>query len=619
MSYIIGIDLGTSNCALSYFKKSDIQDPKTLQPKNLRLWQREEDGSRLQSVMLPSFLLQRREAESNILPFAENKRFFVGLLAKNESLTNPTRTIASAKSWLCQHGMDRTSKLLPLGSSVDEEKISPESALSLFLEHLVASFLHETGLDSIEGCDVLVTVPASFDELAKALVKNSCIAAGIANVTLLEEPQAAFYAWLQQPDHDWRSQVSPGETILVCDIGGGTSDFSLISVDENDLGELALNRVSVGEHLLLGGDNMDLALAHLMSQKLEQENPGTQLDASQFQSLIHSARKAKEAMLSDETCESYPVAVVGSGSSLFSSSLTTTLLRTEAISLIEEGFFPLSRREELPQEKHVGLQEIGLQYEADPAITKHLSAFLNSSYSVLKSKSHESEFSSLYKRLKDRHALDEAQGTILPDSILFNGGVFRSDSLKNRVVDALKGWGIGSIKVLAGEKLDLAVSQGAASYGRVRASGQGVRIKAGLARSYYLGLQTTAPAIPGLKPKLKAICVAAQGAEEGTYKELDSQRFGLVAGREASFKFFSSSKRPEDKEGAIIEDAASNLESTEAVIVDLEAEESVLGKMVPVFLTSNISETGSLEMQIRNTELNRAWQLEFDLRNHDRN
>ena len=450
----------------------------------------------------------------------------------------------------------------------------------------------------------MVTVPASFDEVARNLTAEAAEAAGLGHVTLLEEPQAAFYAWAARAGRQWRDAVTPGDVILVCDVGGGTADFSLIAVTDVD-GNLELERISVGEHILLGGDNMDLALAYTLQARLEAE--GKSLDAWQFLALAHAAGRAKITLFEDAGLAEAPIAVPSRGSSLFAKTISTALDRALLSQVVVDGFFARTALDDLPHEaRRTGLQEFGLPYASDPVISKHLARFLTRSLQNVQA-------SDKLGALVGSRAGGPA---LMPTAVLFNGGVFKAEPIRARVLDLLASWNGGeAVRELEGFEPDLAVAQGAAIYGRRRATGKGMRIKAGAARSYYVGLETSMPAIPGFRPPVKALCVVPQGMQEGTEQLIEGRTFGLVTGEAAEFRFFSSAVRSGDTPGQILPDAERELEETSLLEVELPALPDVpAGQVVPVQIEAVVTELGTLELWMKHANSDRRWKIEFQVR-----
>jgi molecular chaperone DnaK (HSP70) len=469
-------------------------------------------------------------------------------------------------------------------------------ACALYLKHLRDAWNFEMGKGKnkarFEDQDVYLTVPASFDAVARELTIKAAQSAGLEKMTLLEEPQAAFYAWIHREKEKWRKEVRVGESILVCDVGGGTTDFSLIQVTE-EKGELALRRMAVGDHLLLGGDNMDLTLAHAVQAKLAQK--GAKLDPWQFRGLWYSCRIAKERLLADPALSSEPVVVLGRGTSLIGGTLRTELTRAEVEKVLIDGFFPSCQSTDYPQEKpRIGMREMGLPYEPDPAVTRHLARFLG----------------------RQAHRSPEGEAEIpFPTTVLFNGGVMKSDLIRQRVLAVLSGWReTQTVRELISDDFDLAVARGAAYYGLAR-QGRGVRIHAGAARPYYIGIESALPSVPGFPIPMKALCVVPYGMEEGTEAEIRQKEFGLVVGEPAVFPLLSSTVRKKDEIGEIIEDWQGEIEQVTTMEAELLAgsgEEK--GDIIPVWLQTSMTEIGTLEVRCVSRDETRRWKLEFNLR-----
>lgn len=600
----LGIDLGTSNSvtALAPVESRDVRVVPVTQVLAA--------GSVGERDVLPSALYLPHPDEfthgSLKLPWANKEQSLVGAFAREHGALVPDRLVTSAKSWLCQNHADRKGPILPWKADSPEEKVSPVEASRRFLEHLRRNFCEaREGVPALDRCEVVITVPASFDEAARSLTQEAAAGAGFEEATLLEEPLAAFYAWLAAAGDDWRDQIRPGEIVLICDIGGGTADFSLIAVNERE-GNLQLNRISVGDHILLGGDNMDLALAYTVRAALEAE--GKVIDVWQFLALIHACRVGKEALLSDAKKESFPIALPTRGSSLFAKTIAAELTREQVQAVVLEGFLPLTAVEEHPAPRRsAGLQEFGLAYANDPVISKHLARFLSRSLQNIEANE---ELASVVP--------DEARTKtyLRPNAILFNGGVFNAPALRERILNLLDTWSSGlATRELTGANLDLAVARGAAHYGRIALTGEGVRIRAGTARSYYIGLESSVPAVPGFTPPVKAVCVVPQGMEEGTEKSLETRQFGLVTGEPVTFRFFSSSTRAGDDVGQIVADAKKELVETAGLEMTLEAIEGrEEGDVVPVQLHSVVNELGALELWMRHEPSGKQWKLEFNVR-----
>lgn len=581
--YVVGIDLGTTHSALAYARA----DEEGAVVEVLPITQLVAKGSLADKPLLPSFHYAPHASDGAMpLPWDENRGHVVGELARVRGVEAPTRVISSAKSWLSHAGIDRRAALLPVGAPEDVEKVSPVEASFRYLEHLADAWEHTIAKGdpelSLGKQEIVLTVPASFDAAARELTVEAAYAAGLENVTLLEEPQAALYAWLAARGDAWRKEIKVGDVLLVCDVGGGTTDFSAIYAGETD-GALELRRVAVGDHILLGGDNMDLALAHVAAQKLVAA--GKEIDRQQHAQLAHAARAAKEALLSEGDAASAPIAIASRGSKLVGGTLRTELVRAEVEGTIVEGFFPLVASSARPQVRaRVGLQQLGLPYAQDAGVTRHLAAFL--------------------ARQKD--ALSKIEGhpggadapMLLPQVVLFNGGVMKSPVLRARVRACLDGWlaetSRGPVRELGGADLDLAVARGAAAYALVK-RGKGLRIRGGTARSYYVGIESAAPAVPGMEPPLTALCVAPFGLEEGSAPVELPIELGAVVGEKVSFRFFGSSTRRDDVAGTEIDvEPRAGLEELSPVEVELPAEGRVPGDVVPVRLAASVTEIGTL-------------------------
>jgi molecular chaperone DnaK (HSP70) len=603
---VVGIDLGTTNSALAYVDtgtvKGDDVDlvqfliPQVVQP-----------GLVEERQLLPSYLYlagaNELPAGSLRLPWASDRDYAVGEFARTFGSQVPTRLISSAKSWLCYSGVDRRAPVLPWNSPDTVRHVSPLEATSYYLKHFCEAWNNKIAKDvaanRLELQDIILTVPASFDAVGRELTVEAARAAGLEHITLLEEPQAAFYAWIEGSEDRWRKQVEVGDVALVCDVGGGTTDLTLVAVGEED-GQLALTRVAVGDHILLGGDNMDLALAHAAAQALGQK--GSKLDAGQMQMLWHSCRFAKETLFSDPHLASAPVTVLGRGSRVIGGTLKHDLPRTEVERVLIDGFFPQCPPDAEPRkQRSVGLQELGLPYAADPAVTKHVTSFIQRNAEVL------------MQRPTPRRGKKKA---FQPTAVLFNGGVFKAEPLRQRLVDVLNHWadtaGAPPVKVLPSHDLDLAVARGAAYHGLVR-RGRGIRIRGGAPRSYYIGVETSLPAVPGSPPPLKALCVVPFGMEEGTEVDVPGQEFGLVVGEPAEFRFLGSTVRRADTAGTLVEEWEGQIDELSPVTTSLNAPGNE-GRTVPVHLHSKVTEIGTLELWCHSRDGKQRWKLEFNVR-----
>ncbi|MCC5832494.1 MAG: Hsp70 family protein [Chlamydiales bacterium] len=529
---MIGIDLGTTNCTLAFKGENGIEQFPILQQITADM--------EAEKFVLPSFFCFPLEGAP-----------FLGWYARERGAELPERVIASAKSWLCHDAIDRRSPILPLSGP----KMSPVEVCAALLKHLRASFSEEES--------ALVTVPASFDPSARQLVEEAAKSAGFGEVVLLEEPLAAFYAWLHRHQEDWREILKIGDTVLVADIGGGTTDFSLIAVEERG-GELHLERKAVGDHLLLGGDNIDLSLAYMAHQKLGgEERPG----------MVHAVRRAKEVLLGVNPPDSFDVTLEGRGSSVIGGSVTVTLQREEVEKCLVDGFFPMVELDEQVQkEARSGIAKLGLPYARDPRITAQLARFLR-----------------------------EADAD-LPTAVLFNGGTLKAAAFQRRLLAQLSKWRGEEVNALPDPDYDFGVSRGAVYYGMTR-EGEGIRVRAGTSRSYYIGVEGTAPAVPGVPPPIKPVLVVPMGMEEGTELTLEEEDFTLLLDEPAFFRFFSSaSGNGELKELHPIE-----------TVLRANGEE---GNTVLVKLRAKVTELGMLELWCVARD-GRKWKLEFDTRREE--
>jgi molecular chaperone DnaK (HSP70) len=596
-SFVVGIDLGTTNSAVAYVDLRVEKGPVTTfgVPQLVRPGVVEPRAQLSSNLYLAG---QELAEKARALPFdPPDPDTVVGALASDQGAKVPHRLVTSHKSWLCHPGVDRREAILPWGVPTEDQvpKVSPLEAARRVLVHLRNAWNHTIAPDdaalALERQEVLLCVPASFDPQARDLTLEAARLAGLEHVTLLEEPQAAFYAWLERSGDDWRKQVKANDLVLVVDVGGGTTDLTLIAVKDEG-GNLTVERVAVGEHLLLGGDNMDLALAHVAAQKLEAAGHKG-LDPWQSRALWLAARLAKESILGDVSRESADVVVLGRGSKLIGGSIKTTLTRAEVEQVAVGGFFPACKKDDRPARRRAaGLSELGLPFEPDAAITKHIAAFL-----------------------KKQDATDGKQdGFAHPTALLFNGGVFKAPPLRDATVAALGSWLGAPPRVLTGEDLDLAVARGAAYYGLVR-RGRGVRIRGGTARTFYVGIESTLPAVPGVPAPIKALCVAPFGMEEGTSVDLPGREFALLVGEPADFRFLSSTSRKDDAPGKLVERwEDGELAELAPLHVELPAQgKAGAGANVPVTLRSTFTEVGTLEVHCVTREGQR-YRLEWNVR-----
>lgn len=590
--FVVGIDLGTTNSVVAF---SDVsgEEPGPVQVFAIR--QLTGLGTVEAQPLLPSFLYLpgagEFPAEALGLPWDSAPAHVVGQFAQRRGAEVPARLVASAKSWLSYAGVDRTAPVLPWGSPEDVAKLSPVAASTAYLSHMRRAWNAAFPDAPLEHQEVLLTVPASFDAVARELTVRAAQEAGLPHLMLLEEPQAAFYAWIDANGDRWREAVHVGDLVLVCDIGGGTTDFTLIAVRQEQ-GSLVLERIAVGDHILLGGDNMDLALAYAVRTRLAAAK--TQLDQWQFRGLGLSCREAKEGLLSGND-PAHPISILGRGRKVVGGTVRTDVARAEVDQILVDGFFPRAQLTEQPQsQRRSALQEIGLPYATDPAVTRHLAAFLS----------------------RQRGAGDKGDGgtSAHPTAVLFNGGVMRANPLRQRLVEVLESWfdPAQPIRQLSGTDPEHAVARGAAYYGLAR-RGRGVRIRGGTARAYYIGIETAMPAVPGVQPPIKALCIVPKGLEEDSSAQLPSQEFGLIIGEPAEFRFLSSATRRDDQVGALVESWEDDLTELEPVEATLQWEGQE-GAAVPVRLEARVTEVGVLELWCVSRDGTHRWKLEFNLR-----
>ncbi|MBK7857363.1 MAG: hsp70 family protein [Archangiaceae bacterium] len=554
---IVGIDLGTSNCALAYVDPAQGANAKV---HDFAVKQQVRPGEVAERPLLPSCLY---------LPLEPNEPLVVGESARWQGAKASNRLIASAKSWLCHPGVDRQAPILPWGAGPELPKLSPVDASAKLLETLAAAWNESHPGAPLGKQEVVITVPASFDEVARGLTVNAARKAGLEQFTLLEEPQAAFYDFTARHRAKLTEALAGVHRVLVVDVGGGTTDFTLVQVEALPEGP-AMKRVAVGDHLMLGGDNMDAALARRVEEKLG----GKRLTAQEWQQLTQAARVAKEALLGERPPEKQPVAIASAGSKLFGGTLSSELTRDEVEQLVTQGFFPRTGLTELPQKaaRAAALQELGLPYAADAAITRHLAAFL------------------------------AAHGNARPDAILLNGGVFNSPRLTEALLDAVSAWWPEAprIPLLDHDSLDLAVARGAAYYGLAR-RGLGRRIGGGAARAYYVELQGG-----------QAVCLIPRGFEEGQTLSLKERDFNLTLGRPVQFELHSTSADRVDAPGALVT-LGEGFKPLPPIHTVLQSASNAQGG-VKVHLDAGLTEIGTLELSCVSSVSDERWRLEFELR-----
>jgi len=601
--YLIGIDLGTTNCAVAYVDAGDGLEQWGSSPiKTFEVAQLVGPGEVCAEPLLPSFLYFPTDDEiasgAVNLPWQEQPSSIVGVMAREQGALVPGRQVSSAKSWLCQSAIDRTANILPREAEPPEPMVSPVEASARYLAHLRNAWNHAIAADGandaqhlFEKQDIVLTVPASFDEEARELTVEAARQAGLQNLTLLEEPLAAFYAWVAGHQNALGEHLRDGELVLICDIGGGTSDFSLVRAHVEG-SNVELERTAIGEHLLLGGENLDLALARRVEQKLS-----AKLSLRQRRALRIACSAAKESLLGDGGIDRLPISILGAGRAVVGQMLTSELTRDEVVELLTDGFLPLTARDEMPaRTRAVGLREIGLPYAADPAITKHLAAFLRQAAISMRAGKNPSSV--------DGDRLTMAR----PDAILFNGGFCIPAIARERIADAIAHWFGASDgwrpRILRNEGMSSAVAIGAAYYGRVR-RGTGLRVKAGSARTYYIGMRSD--------HGIKAVCVLPSGTNEGTTLPLLDREFSVLANRPVSFHLYSSTVR-RDAHGAIADLGAGEVHRHAPLVTLLRYGKKLQQMELAVHLSVSFTEVGTLELWCESASSSHRWRLQFELR-----
>ncbi len=609
--YVIGIDLGTTNSAVAYIDTRESGHFDLPRMVNFDLLQLVAEGELQRRPTLPSFLYFTSETERDTgglrLPWDEHPTAVAGVLAREQGALVPGRWVASAKSWLCHDAVDRTAKILPWGAEPTQQACSPVEAAARYLSHIREAWNHKFAPDAatykafrFEHQEIVLTVPASFDEEARELTVQAARDAGIEHLTLLEEPQAAFYAWSVAHHDTLRHDLTDGDLVLICDVGGGTTDLSLIRVRIID-DAIHFERTAIGEHVLLGGDNVDLALAHRIEAKLGHP----QLTARQRQALRRQSCTAKEHLLSNPDTERLPISILGSGRAVVGEALNTELTRDEVIDTLLDGFLPCTERDEIPgRDRRVGLRELGLPYAHDPGITRHLARFLATSVDA-----------DHFQATTTLAAHGESQPELAcPDAILFNGGFFAPPLTRERIVDVITTWfsehGLQwRPKVLRNDTPDAAVAVGAAYYGHVRHTG-GLRIHGGSARVYYVGVQSDSHPTDY---QVQAVCVMPRGTEESTVLELSHHVFTVLTNQPVSFALYSSTTR-HDAHGAVVTLDEDDVRRHAPLITVLRYGKRSRQVELAVQLTGHVTEVGTLELWCQSQKTEHRWRLQFQLR-----
>jgi DNA-K related protein/Hsp70 protein len=632
--FLIGIDLGTTNSVVAYIDTQEAADAGSL----IRVFpvpQLVGRGEVRTLPALPSFLYFPTADELSAgtvgATWDEDPPMVTGVLAREQGALMPSRQVSAAKSWLSYPGVDRRAKILPAQAEPGQAMISPVEASARYLMHLRDAWNGAMGKDAetrFEQQDIVLTVPASFDEEARELTVEAARRAGLAQLTLLEEPLAAFYAWIaakiaaktlartaaktaaNQPAQAGGSDdLRDGELILICDIGGGTTDFGLVRARTVN-GELQFERTAIGEHLLLGGDNLDFALARRVEEKLaEEKRKDIKLTLRQRYALRRACCSAKERLLSDSSVERVPVTILGSGRAVVGQAVSVELTREEVLQILTAGFLPITASDEMPAHgRPTGLRELGLPYASDPAITKHLAAFLTQAAVAMHGSS--ANQPSANPRMAR------------PDAVLFNGGFCAPAVTRERIVEAISMWFDGARPRLldneaadsaaesaAESAIESAVARGAAYYGRVR-RGAGLRIRAGSARTYYIGWRSD--------EGLQGICILPAGVEEGTTLPLPNREFSVLANRPVSFMLYSSRTR-HDAHGEVAALDEADVHRHAPLVTLLRYGKKMRDLYLIVHLRASFTEVGTLELWCEARDTPHRWRLQFELRGEEAN
>ncbi|ROV58992.1 molecular chaperone DnaK [Vibrio ponticus] len=606
--FLVGIDLGTTNTVVAYCEITD-----DLQQSEVSLFAIDQligAGEVVRKPLLPSFRYHPAVGQISpsdlTLPWLNQpvngdiEHVIIGEWARELGAKVEGRQVSSAKSWLSHQAVDRSSDILPWAGASDVEKVSPVVASASYLNHIRQAWNYRNPSNKLEDQDVVVTVPASFDETARKLTLEAAALAGLNKIVLLEEPQAVCYDWYARHQQTAADELKQLPLILVCDVGGGTTDLSLIeasfAADNGD--ELALNRIGVGEHLMLGGDNLDLALAHLAESRFNQNK---KLNAASLTKLIQQTRKAKENLLSANAPEQVKITMLGSGSKLLGGTKSIDLNKAEVHQIALDGFFPISDFAELPDKRRSAVVEFGLPYVADPAVSKHVAEFLTQHQQVSRA----------------ALGIEDDKQTAIPVGLLLNGGVFNSELITDRVTTLLENWRGGDITVLDNPHPDWSVALGAVAFGKARRGAQ-LKIGGGAARSYFLHLQE--------KNKLgKALCLLAKGTEEGQEIRLSGRRFSLTLGEPVRFNLLTSTHDTLSNQTAIQNGVMVNVDpdlfqplppyisTLDSEGVELHANQK---ERVEVLLACQLTEVGTLKMECVSTQdESKRWALEFEVRN----
>ncbi|MCA6719509.1 Hsp70 family protein [Vibrio sp. Vb2131] len=604
--FLVGIDLGTTNTVVAYCEITD-----NLEQSEVSLFDIDQligPGEVVRKPLLPSFRYHPAVGQISpsdlTLPW-ENEpvsgdisNVIVGEWARELGAKVEGRQVSSAKSWLSHQAVDRSSDILPWAGAQDVDKVSPVIASASYLNHIRQAWNYRHPSNKLEDQDVVVTVPASFDETARKLTLEAAQLAGLKKIVLLEEPQAVCYDWYARHQQTAADELKELPLILVCDVGGGTTDLSLIEASFSSQDELALDRIGVGEHLMLGGDNLDLALAHLAESRFNQSK---KLTAASLTKLIQQTRKAKENLLSASAPEEVKITMLGSGSKLLGGTKSIGLSKQEVHQIALDGFFPLSDFSEVPDKRRSAVVEFGLPYVADPAVSKHVAEFLTQHQQVARA----------------ALGIEDDKQNAIPVGLLLNGGVFNSELVTERVTTLLSDWRGAPVTVLDNPHPDWSVALGAVAFGKARRGAQ-LKIGGGAARSYFLHLQE--------KNKMgKALCLLAKGTEEGHEIRLSGRRFSLTLGEPVRFNLLTSThdtltNNTAIQNGVMVDVDPDLFAPLPPYITTLEGEGAELQanqkERVEVQLACQLTEVGTLKMECVSAEDDsKRWELEFEVRN----
>ncbi|REG58149.1 molecular chaperone DnaK (HSP70) [Paraburkholderia sp. BL6669N2] len=623
--YSVGIDLGTSNTVLAY-AEAGSPDGSPL----IRVFEIEQlvsPGEVAARPLLPSVRYQAAQGELNPgdlqLPWSgadqsgarkdpqqDAQPVVIGRLARVLGAQVPGRLVSSAKSWLSHASVDRTAPILPWGAADDVRKVSPVEASASYLAHVRAAWNQRFPDAPLEHQDVVLTVPASFDEGARALTVEAARMAGLPALRLLEEPQAAFYDWLFHHREQLASELADTRLVLICDVGGGTTDLTLIEVGLRD-GEPQLTRIGVGNHLMLGGDNMDLALAHLVEARLPggSNQPGerARLSAASLSQLVERCRNAKEQLLGAQAPDSTSITLLGAGSKLIGGARTAQVTRDEVERIIVDGFFPAVASHERPGRPRGAIVEFGLPYATDAAVTRHIAAFL-------------SRFAAQSRKalgiVESAGSPDEATLPV-PDTLLLNGGVFRAEALTQRLASTLGTWRGAALNVLHNDNPDVAVARGAVAYSLAR-SGNAPKIGGGSPRSYFLVLDETGDGKTDAEPVQRGICLLPRGTEEGHEILIADRTFALRLGHPVRFHLVSSSADTVYRPGELIDLADGDFVRLPPLATIVQPRGAKSARETAVRIATSLTEVGTLDVHcIELDNPAQRWLLEFQLRRED--